>query len=82
MHGCDETEGNGGLPALEHECWIHAVKSNALPSFRVPYRSLDKAVKGQARKAYGLWAESPFHPSPRFKRVNAEEDVERVIRTI
>jgi hypothetical protein len=51
------------------------MKSNALPSFWVAYRSLDKAVKRRARKAYRLWAENPFHPSLHFKCINTEEDV-------
>jgi len=51
------------------------MKSNALPSFWVAYRSLDKVVKRQAKKAYRLWAENPFHPSLRFKCINTEEEV-------
>ncbi len=46
--------------------------SNALPSFWAAYRPLDKAVKRQAKKAYRLWAENPFHPSLHFKCINAE----------
>ena len=51
------------------------MKSNALPSFWAAYRVLDKAVKRQAKKAYRLWSENPFHPSLHFKCVNAEENV-------
>ena len=51
------------------------MNSNAVPSFWVAYRSLDKAVKHQAKKAYRIWAENPFHPSLHFKCINAEEDV-------
>ncbi len=51
------------------------MKSNTLPSFWAAYRLLDKAVKGQAKKAYRLWLENPFHPSLHFKCINAEEDV-------
>ena len=51
------------------------MKSSALPSFWVAYRSLDETVKRQARKAYRLWSENPFHPSLHFKCINAEEDV-------
>jgi hypothetical protein len=29
----------------------------------------------RARKAYGLWAENPFHPSLHFKCVNSEENI-------
>jgi hypothetical protein len=42
------------------------MKSNALPSFWAAYRPLDKALKRQAKKAYRLWAENPFHPSLHF----------------
>jgi hypothetical protein len=51
------------------------MKSNALPSFWVAFRALDKALKFQAKKAYRLWAENPFHSSLHFKCINAEEDV-------
>jgi hypothetical protein len=51
------------------------MKSNALPSFWAAYRFLDKAARRQAKKAYRLWAENPFHPSLHFKCINAEEDV-------
>jgi len=51
------------------------MNSNALPSFWAAYRSLDKTVKRQAKKASRLWAENPFHPSLHFKCINAEENV-------
>ena len=51
------------------------MKSATLPSFWTAYRSLDKATRKQARKAYRLWAQNPFHPSLHFKCINHEEDV-------
>ena len=51
------------------------MKSATLPSFWAAYTLLDEAVKRRARKAYGLWARNPFHPSLVFKCINREEDV-------
>jgi len=51
------------------------MKSATLPSFWKRYRSLDETVKPRARKAYGLWAQNPFHPSLRFKCINTEENI-------
>jgi len=51
------------------------MKSATLPSFWTTYRSLDEDTKRQARKAYRLWAENPFHPSLHFKCINREENV-------
>ena len=51
------------------------MKSATLPSFWTAYRSLDEDTKRQARKAYHLWAENPFHPSLHFKCINREENV-------
>jgi mRNA-degrading endonuclease RelE of RelBE toxin-antitoxin system len=51
------------------------MKSATLPSFWTAYRSLDEDTRRQARKAYRLWAENPFHPSLHFKCINREEDI-------
>ncbi len=51
------------------------MKSATLPSFWKMYRSLDKTIQRRAKKAYHLWAENPFHPSLRFKCINAEESI-------
>jgi hypothetical protein len=51
------------------------MKSATLPSFWTTYGSLDEDTKRQARKAYRLWAENPFHPSLHFKCINREENV-------
>lgn len=51
------------------------MKSATLPSFWTTYGALDEDIKRQARKAYRLWAENPFHPSLHFKCINREENV-------
>jgi mRNA-degrading endonuclease RelE of RelBE toxin-antitoxin system len=51
------------------------MRSATLPSFWDTYRSLDKGIRRRARKAFRLWAQNPFHPSLRFKCINAEEDI-------
>ncbi len=49
--------------------------SRTLPSFWDAYRDLDESIQRRAQKAYRLWAENPFHPSLRFKCINAEEAI-------
>jgi len=39
------------------------MKSAALPSFLEKYYLLDVSIKQQAKKAYHLWLQNPFHPS-------------------
>jgi mRNA-degrading endonuclease RelE of RelBE toxin-antitoxin system len=51
------------------------MKSATLPSFWKAYRSLDRQIRGRARKAFRLWAENPFHPSLHFKCINTEEGI-------
>jgi len=51
------------------------MKSATLPSFWAAYRFLDENIKAQARKAYHLWSQNPFHPSLHFKCINREEDI-------
>ncbi|ABQ92704.1 ParE family toxin-like protein [Roseiflexus sp. RS-1] len=51
------------------------MKSAALPSFWTAYVSLEEDIKRSTRKAYRLWAQSPFHPSLHFKCINREENV-------
>ena len=58
------------------------MNSAALPSFWLAYRSLDEEIKRQARKAYRLWSQNPFHPSLRFKCINREEGIWSVRITI
>jgi hypothetical protein len=51
------------------------MKSATLPSFWKAYASLDSRIKRQARKAYRLWSQNPFHPSLHFKCINTEENI-------
>lgn len=51
------------------------MKSETLPSFWAEYRQLNQEIRQNARKAYRLWAENPFHPSLHFKCVNSEEGI-------
>ena len=51
------------------------MKSAALPSFWKAYEALDESIKRRARKAFRLWEENPYHPSPHFKCVDPEENV-------
>ena len=51
------------------------MKSATLPSFWENYRSLDFNIRQQARKAYRLWRQNPFHPSLRFKCINRAENI-------
>ena len=51
------------------------MKSETLPSFWEAYRLLDQDTRSNARKAYRLWSQNPFHPSLRFKCVNRQENV-------
>jgi hypothetical protein len=46
-----------------------------LAVFWSAYARLDESARRSARKAYRLWAESPFHPSLHFECVNREEDI-------
>ena len=51
------------------------MKSETLPSFWEAYRLLDQDTRSNARKAYRLWSQNPFHPSLRFKCVNRQGNV-------
>lgn len=39
------------------------------------YRVLPEDVRKQARAAYKLWKDSPFHSSLRFKEVHADQGI-------
>jgi hypothetical protein len=49
------------------------MKSATLPSFWTAYNVLDDIAKRQARKAYLLRSQNPFHPSLHFKCINDGE---------
>jgi len=51
------------------------MKAAALPAFWKAYDGLDEPGKRQARKAFQLWEQNPFHPSLHFKCINREEDI-------
>jgi hypothetical protein len=46
------------------------MKSHINADFRKAYAALPKDVREQARKAYKLFKEDPFHPSIRFKSIH------------
>lgn len=58
------------------------MRSATLPSFWKAYDSLENTVRSRARKAFRLWRQSPFHPSLRFKCINAEDNIWSVRVTI
>jgi hypothetical protein len=47
--------------------------SQATPEFWELYRALPKETRQLARKNYRLWAQDPFHPSLRFKKVGPDQ---------
>lgn len=51
------------------------MKSLTRPSFWRAYNALDLRVREAARKAYGLFADNPDHPSLRFKKLAGYENV-------
>lgn len=51
------------------------MKSQTLPSFWEAYRTLDDSSRQQAKKAYRLWLDNPYHPSLHFKCINRNESV-------
>lgn len=51
------------------------MESHIDADFRKAYRKLPKEARDQARKAYGLFKQDPYHPSLQFKRVHSKEPV-------
>lgn len=51
------------------------MKSEVLPSFWKAYSKLTEETKENAKKAYKLWDENPFHPSLHFKCINRQERI-------
>ena len=51
------------------------MNSRLTDDFVACFGRLPAAVKTQARKAYRLWRQNPFHPSVSFKRVHGRESV-------
>lgn len=46
------------------------MNSFLLPEFLVLYRALPEQVHQQARQAYALFRQDPYHPSLRFRQVH------------
>lgn len=51
------------------------MKSRLTPEFRKCFERLPLRVQEQARKAYGLFKENPYHPSLHFKCVDTQEAI-------
>ena len=49
--------------------------SKVRPSFWRAYERLAPSVKARARVAYQLFAENPEHPSLRFKKLQAHDNI-------
>ena len=49
--------------------------SKARPAFWRAYERLAPSVKARARQAYKLFEQNPDHPSLRFKKLQARDDV-------
>lgn len=46
------------------------MRSHVSERFRRAYAALPEDIKRQAREAYGLFRENPYHPSLRFRQVH------------
>ena len=51
------------------------MRSQTVSSFWTEYQSLPENTKKDARKAYRLWLQNPFHPSLHFKCINYKEHI-------
>lgn len=51
------------------------IESRTTRSFRDAFAVLPEEIQEQARRAYRLFRADPTHPSLRFKKVDATEDV-------
>ena len=51
------------------------MKAKKTRKFDRCFRALPPEIQEQARKAFRLWIENPFHPSLHFKCVNPERSV-------
>ena len=49
--------------------------SRTTERFRRAFQSLPPNVQRQARTAYRLWKQNPFHPSLQFKQVHSREPI-------
>ena len=51
------------------------IVSLSVESFWESYFKLSPTAKRHAKKAYRLWVENPYHPSLRFKCINATQNI-------
>ena len=51
------------------------MKSRTTRRFREAFSHLPEPIKERAREAYRRFAENPYHPSLRFKRVHTSEPI-------
>jgi mRNA-degrading endonuclease RelE of RelBE toxin-antitoxin system len=51
------------------------MRSQINDDFLKAYRRLPKEVREQARKAYRLFRENPYHPSLNFKSIHASQSL-------
>lgn len=58
------------------------MRSRATPRFWAAYRELPPEIRTRAREAYGLFRESPGHPSLQFKKMHGVEPMYSVRVTL
>jgi mRNA-degrading endonuclease RelE of RelBE toxin-antitoxin system len=51
------------------------MKSFTTPSFWEEYRALPSQIRQQAREAYKLFKDNPYHPGLHFKQINAAQSI-------
>jgi len=51
------------------------VKSSATRSFRRRFNELPQRVRDQAKRAYALWRDEPYHHSLQFKRISERQPI-------
>lgn len=51
------------------------MKSYTTKRFRKAFEQLPEDVRKQARKAYKLFIQNPYHPSLRFKQIHSTKDI-------
>jgi hypothetical protein len=51
------------------------LKSYTVASFWDGFKTLPEEIQTTTRKKFAIWKENPFHPSLKFKCVNASDDI-------
>jgi len=51
------------------------MKSHTAARFRKAFQRLPEQIQRQAREAYRLFKQDPFHPSLRFKRIHPKKPI-------